>query len=61
MDLLLSISMFLAAGFAYLWRSGSLDWVRSSATTTLKIDRPAGFEASGEARIDKVAWTMQRV
>src|SRR5215203_3509751 len=28
----------LLVGFAYLWRFGYLDWVRSAATTSLKID-----------------------
>ena len=27
-------------GFAYLWRFGYLDWVRSAATTSLKLDHP---------------------
>jgi NADH-quinone oxidoreductase subunit A len=45
----------LAVGFAYLWRFGYLDWVRSSATTSLKIDRPPGFDLQREARIDPVA------
>ena len=28
----------LLVGFAYLWRFGYLDWVRSAATTSLKAD-----------------------
>ena len=31
----------LLVGFAYLWRFGYLDWVRSSATTSLKHPPPA--------------------
>ncbi len=31
----------LMVGFAYLWRFGYLDWVRSAATTTIKRDRRA--------------------
>ncbi len=45
----------LMIGFAYLWRFGYLDWVRSAATTSLKIDRSAArfspladFEASSQ-------------
>jgi hypothetical protein len=30
----------LLVGFAYLWRFGYLDWVRSAATTSLKVDYP---------------------
>lgn len=30
----------LLVGFAYLWRFGYLDWVRSAATTSLKLDHP---------------------
>ncbi len=29
----------LMVGFAYLWRFGYLDWVRSAATTSLKVER----------------------
>ena len=28
----------LLVGFAYLWRFGYLDWVRSAATTSIKAD-----------------------
>jgi NADH-quinone oxidoreductase subunit A len=43
----------LLLGFAYLWRFGYLDWVRSAASTSLKIPhRPRG-ELSREARIDR--------
>jgi NADH-quinone oxidoreductase subunit A len=49
----------LVVGFAYLWRFGYLDWVRSSATTTLKIDRLVSAEHplhfSQEARVDSAA------
>jgi NADH-quinone oxidoreductase subunit A len=31
----------LMVGFAYLWRFGYLDWVRSAATTSIKATRPA--------------------
>jgi NADH-quinone oxidoreductase subunit A len=42
----------LLVGFAYLWRFGYLDWVRSAATTSLKIDRPANTNLSRQARVD---------
>jgi NADH-quinone oxidoreductase subunit A len=49
----------LVVGFAYLWKFRYLDWVRSSATTTLKIDRRTALgiqpDLSQEARIDRVA------
>jgi NADH-quinone oxidoreductase subunit A len=45
----------LVVGFAYLWRFGYLDWVRSSATTSLKVDRPRGTDLHQEARIDRAA------
>jgi NADH-quinone oxidoreductase subunit A len=32
----------LLVGFAYLWRFGYLDWVRSAATTSLRADYPPG-------------------
>lgn len=35
----------LLVGFAYLWRFGYLDWVRSAATTSLNNDRPAAVDA----------------
>jgi NADH-quinone oxidoreductase subunit A len=38
-DLLLFFTPLLA-GFAYLWRFGYLDWVRSTATTTLRRPSP---------------------
>lgn len=31
----------LLVGFAYLWRFGYLDWVRSAATTSLHVHAPA--------------------
>src|SRR5207253_10602667 len=31
----------LLVGFAYLWRFGYLDWVRSAATTSLKTTSPS--------------------
>ena len=43
----------LLVGFAYLWRFGYLDWVRSAATTSLKARRPASMDLSREARIDR--------
>lgn len=43
----------LLVGFAYLWRFGYLDWVRSAATTSLKIDYQPGVDLRREARIDR--------
>lgn len=43
----------LMVGFAYLWRFGYLDWVRSAATTSLKIDYEPGVDLRREARIDR--------
>src|SRR3982751_3348953 len=40
----------LLVGFAYLWRFGYLDWVRSAATTSLKIDYQPGIDLRREAR-----------
>jgi len=45
----------LLVGFAYLWRFGYLDWVRSAATTSLKIDYRPGIDLRSEARIDHPA------
>jgi NADH-quinone oxidoreductase subunit A len=42
----------LLVGFAYLWRFGYLDWVRSAATTSLKVQYKPGFDLSREARTD---------
>src|SRR3954452_25026051 len=43
----------LLVGFAYLWRFGYLDWVRSAATTSLKIDYRPGIDLRHEARVDR--------
>lgn len=43
----------LLVGFAYLWRFGYLDWVRSAATTSLKVDYRPGIDLRQEARIDR--------
>ena len=43
----------LLVGFAYLWRFGYLDWVRSAATTSFKVDYRPGIDLSREARIDR--------
>ena len=43
----------LLVGFAYLWRFGYLDWVRSAATTSVRADYRPGFDLSREARIDR--------
>src|SRR6478736_4171917 len=43
----------LLVGFAYLWRFGYLDWVRSAATTSLKIDYSPGIDLRRESRIDR--------
>ena len=43
----------LLVGFAYLWRFGYLDWVRSAATTSLKIDYKPGVDLRAEARVDR--------
>ena len=40
-------------GFAYLWRFGYLDWVRSAANTSLKIDYQPGIDLRREARVDR--------
>src|ERR1051326_5099891 len=45
----------LLVGFAYLWRFGYLDWVRSAATTSLKIDYRPGIDLRAEARVDRAA------
>ena len=45
----------LLVGFAYLWRFGYLDWVRSAATTSLKIDYRPGIDLRQEARVDRAA------
>jgi len=43
-DLLVFVGVLLV-GFAYLWRFGYLDWVRSAATTSLKISQPTKTDA----------------
>jgi NADH-quinone oxidoreductase subunit A len=45
----------LLVGFAYLWRFGYLDWVRSAATTSIKADYRPGIDLRREARIDRSA------
>ncbi|HYO10244.1 MAG TPA: NADH-quinone oxidoreductase subunit A [Tepidisphaeraceae bacterium] len=45
----------LLVGFAYLWRFGYLDWVRSAATTSLKVDYTPGIDLRREARVDRSA------
>ena len=40
----------LLVGFAYLWRFGYLDWVRSAATTSIKIDYKPGIDLRQVAR-----------
>ena len=45
----------LLVGFAYLWRFGYLDWVRSAATTSLKIDYQPGVDLRREARLERAA------
>jgi NADH-quinone oxidoreductase subunit A len=40
----------LMVGFAYLWRFGYLDWVRSAATTSIKFDYTPGIDLRQEAR-----------
>ena len=42
----------LLVGFAYLWRFGYLDWVRSAATSGFRVDYQAGTDLSREARVD---------
>jgi len=43
----------LLVGFAYLWRFGYLDWVRSAATTSIKADYHPGIDLRHEARVDR--------
>ena len=45
----------LLVGFAYLWRFGYLDWVRSAATTSLKVEYQPGIDLRREARADRSA------
>jgi NADH-quinone oxidoreductase subunit A len=42
----------LMVGFAYLWRFGYLDWVRS-ATTSARATRRPGFDLSAQMRADE--------
>ena len=51
-DMLFFFSVLLV-GFAYLWRFGYLDWVRSAATTSLKVSYPPGIDLRQEARVDR--------
>lgn len=50
-DLLFFFGVLLV-GFAYLWRFGYLDWVRSAATTSLKASYQPGFDLREAARRD---------
>ena len=43
----------LLVGFAYLWRFGYLDWVRSAATTSIKAEYTPGIDLRREARLDR--------
>jgi NADH-quinone oxidoreductase subunit A len=43
----------LLVGFAYLWRFGYLDWVRSAATTSIKAEYRPGIDLRYEARVDR--------
>ncbi len=52
LDLLFFFGILLV-GFAYLWRFGYLDWVRSAATTSLKVHYTPGIDLRQEARIDR--------
>jgi len=45
----------LLVGFAYLWRFGYLDWVRSAATTSIKAEYAPGIDLRREARADRGA------
>jgi NADH-quinone oxidoreductase subunit A len=45
----------LLVGFAYLWRFGYLDWVRSAATTSIKIDYEPGIDLRQSARVEQPA------
>lgn len=51
-DLLFFFGVLLV-GFAYLWRFGYLDWVRSAATTSLKVTYKPGVDLRREARVDR--------
>src|SRR3954452_3832907 len=45
----------LMVGFAYLWRFGYLDWVRSAATTSLKVDSRPAIALRQRARAEQPA------
>ena len=45
----------LLVGFAYLWRFGYLDWVRSAATTGIHATHEPGIDLSKAARMDRPA------
>ena len=45
----------LLVGFAYLWRFGYLDWVRSAATTSIKAEYEPGIDLRRQARVDRPA------
>ena len=51
-DMLVFFGLLLV-GFAYLWRFGYLDWVRSAATSSIKSMQRPGIDLSKEARIDR--------
>jgi NADH-quinone oxidoreductase subunit A len=42
----------LLVGFAYLWRFGYLDWVRSAATTSIKAEYKPGIDLRQAMRRD---------
>ena len=46
-DMIIFFSV-LMVGYAYLWRFGYLEWVRSSVTTSLRTTREAKAEASAK-------------
>lgn len=46
----------LMVGFAYLWRFGYLEWVKSSANTSLKTNHVPGVDLSKLARQDEATW-----
>jgi NADH-quinone oxidoreductase subunit A len=45
--------VMLLVGFAYEWRWGYLNWVRSAATTSLRVEYRPGIDLSREARVDR--------
>ena len=48
----------LVIGYAYEWYSGSLEWVRSAASTSIRVNKPAaipgtpGYDAAGMSLAD---------